>query len=226
MIIDIVFQSGEFYGIPSSNIASVLISLASLCVAGASFYFSRKLYKNADAKKMFVKNQIEAITKMIEAMRKNFLYFTYFDAEGKLTHYKTSVRNINSFINDPKKYLPNRMDDISIYIDSQLLQALKFIDYKDDIFIPKIIADELNKFYSGLDFIAGLVPVEGAGNIIYIHQGMEGTQFANNLRNFTANYSTNNYPYNRSVKSYLNHFLVIQDKSVKWLKEYNIELNV
>ncbi len=208
------------------KIAPIIISSASFFVALSILLISWKLYKNADAKKMFVKNQIDCLCKMIAEMRKHTLYISHIDFESRIRTFETKIVDIKSFLNDKNKYLPLLMKDNSIYIDYSFLKRLKFIDYKDEIFLPKKIAIELNKFYTGLSYSTGAEKIDGKGNIIFLNGGLAPNETAHGLRLWENIYWANQFPYERDVKYFLNHFLTIQHMSKKWLGKYGIDLNI
>ncbi len=235
MTLQSIFQFGDTYnngtGFAWSQIILVIVSAISLIVSAISVRISNNAYKlmekqtkNMDAKKMFVKNQVECITEMITDLRKHTLYFTYIDNNSKIRNFETRIVGIKAFLEDKNQYLPEIMDGKAMYMDYNLLSDLTFINFKDSIFLPREIADELNKFYTGLNYLSGKERIEGKGNIIYFNQG-QNLNLAN-LKHANNNFWANTYPYERNIKTYLNHFLLIQQKSKKWLEDFDINLNI
>jgi hypothetical protein len=217
-----VYNYGVEAGLDWTKIALVIVSIISLGVSYYNFQISRQLFKNSDAKKLFVKKQVETIWAMLEDMRKQTISIThiYLDSQIRTPIY-IKVSEIKNYLE--KDYLKEIMDNVSIHVEYSLLQSYKFIDYRSNLYLPSNIARELDKFYTELDMTYPH-KMGTMGNANYIHKS--GTYPSLISQTDVTNYTGKGKPYERSIRNYLEHFLLIQRISVVWLKHYDINVNI
>jgi hypothetical protein len=112
-----------------------------------SLYLTRRNYQNF-AKQEFVKKQIQVITDLVQSLHNdkiNFQFTTYLGNGATAGHYDATIFEVQELkvIDSHPDYYQNPICFNGIC--NQLLNIKNFID---NPFLPKSIADELEKFYA------------------------------------------------------------------------------
>jgi hypothetical protein len=144
MFLDINFNSGEVFYHSTKNIFDYIPAVTGLLTA----YIAWRIYRNYDAKKIFIKLQIEEVIKFQNLLENTKFFIRVTGLNGNIKPYFLFIHNFDDVVKNPEQFsdlfLPAPLV-VSYYSYIQL----EFLKYADFYTIPKSIRNEikdLNKF--------------------------------------------------------------------------------
>lgn len=165
IINDIIFSSGENFYCASPKswefqsfiqfLITAFIAILGFGIAYRQFRLAYQNFKNQDVKKNVVKYQLDAVFELQEMLNETIWSVTIYEpaTDDRDRIYESRwvmISNIHRILSD-KKYSTMKISEDFI-LDSRLLFEIPFLKQKDNSFIPRSIADEIEK----------LIPLEGA----------------------------------------------------------------
>ncbi|MBK9413073.1 MAG: hypothetical protein IPN61_06530 [Bacteroidetes bacterium] len=213
MVLDIVFQSGEFYNNPSSFDWTKLLAPAATMIG---VYVAYRAFNNYDIKKLFKKRQLETVIELILIIEAS--EFTVYVNKGN-SSFQTTIcfnRIHSSFKNQELK---KRLEMPNLIFSHKVLNEMKYLVYANNPFCPKIIANEIKKL-TEIKFEENLQNIS-IKESDYVHLKFEDErepQFVGN----PVTWGIKN-PELQTIESYLHQIMKIKLTINKWLKKFDID---
>ena len=220
MIIDIVFQSGEFINPASSSFN--LQSFIQMIVAIGGLSFALYQYRNYDIKKQFRKKQLETVIELTVIIEKTVL--TLEMSDGKTTTLDSiKLSEIHKAFHSES--LRNYFQNPNLVIGNGVLYQLDFLSFSENLFLPMAIAEEVLKL-SDIKFEPSKTVITETN---YIHLKLEKDKSLDFFIDSPGWGIAN--PELQTLETYLLQILKIKTAINKWLKKFdvhdlNIKLNI
>jgi hypothetical protein len=228
MIIQIVFQSGEVINEgPVKNFLDYLFMILPSLTGILTLIIAYKVFRNYDAKKVFVKYQIELVLKLAESLEKTLLMF---QAHISLTDFASDSFHVSSI----NLILKRRETHKHIFGKRLLVRnsfwEIELFTYINNMLLPKKIRKEMLKFYLSVDYPFVTFKNEELQKMqdIVILTALDEKKLESNYTPSPESLSAHeiNNPKFKNTDDFLSAILELKKTIVGWLQDYGIEANV
>jgi hypothetical protein len=227
MLIDINFQSGEFYG--QKTFWEIMPPYLSAIASFATLYLAYLIFKNQDAKKTYIQLQIKEVVRFQNTFMRTKFKLRYLEKdshENIFSEFHLPVPNLKDLL--ANKELFKDFFDKELTINYSTYLNIEFLQEGENYLLPKEIRNEIRKMKDGN--LSYVVPADGfieatddKVQLIHIDSKGEEVMISKDgtiTRNLDVVFKENEYL--RTPEGFINQIVKIQTEINTYLRGYNV----
>jgi hypothetical protein len=148
------------------DLFKTFVAMVAATASIMTFQLAKRIYKNQDAQKVFIKMRIEEILKFMADLEKEQLMI-YSSIDGNTTVEFCTIGGIERFYHNEKRF-PHLFTTAPLYFTMDVYNNLAFFKYAKNFLIPDEIKDDIEKLNNSS---ASTTIRENLGNHVFITNG-------------------------------------------------------